>query len=140
MNDTDKRATLISYRRTANNSGTHSLARQKDRALAWAAKEGVSIDEDLEECCSGRKMAPKLNGILARAERGEKLAILFEDPSRIARGMTVLAEFLRRAAKCGLEICFTREGAAKASVAELASAVNFGLQIQRAYRRERRHG
>jgi len=140
MNDTDKRATLISYRRTANKSGTHSLARQKDRALAWAAKEGVSIDEDVEECCSGRRMAPKLSSILARGERGEKLAILFEDPSRIARGMTVLAEFLRRAAKSGMQIHFTRESVAEASLSELASAVNVGLQIQRAYRRERKHG
>ena len=140
MNETEQSSKIIAYSRTAHCSGSNSLARQKDRALAWAAKEGVSIDEDVEECCSGRRMAPKLSSILARGERGEKLAILFEDPSRIALGMTVLAEFLRRAAKSGMQIHFTRESVAEASLSELASAVNVGLQIQRAYRRERKHG
>ena len=141
MNETEQSSKIIAYSRTAHCSGSNSLARQKDRALAWAAKEGVSIDEDLEECCSGRKMAPGLSKILARAERGEKIQLLVEEPSRIARGLTVLGELLRRAHKCGLAIYFTRDGAAEAaSINELSSAVNVGLQIQRAYRRERKHG
>ena len=141
MNDFEQTATIIAYGRTPHNSGTHSLARQKDRALAWAAREGVSIDEEFDEVTSGLKMAPGLSKILARAERGEKIQLLVEEPSRIARGLTVLGELLRRAHKCGLAIYFTRDGAAEAaSINELSSAVNVGLQIQRAYRRERKHG
>ena len=141
MDNDEKTVTIINYRRSACNNQPSGLERQRISALDWAAQNGVEFDEEIEEISGGLKMAPQLTRIMERCEGGETIEIVVQDPSRIARGMSVLGKFLARASKCGLNVRYVRDnGAFTPNMVQLALAIDQALQIQRAFRRERKHG
>jgi DNA invertase Pin-like site-specific DNA recombinase len=100
-------ATLIRYARTGCMGG-NSIERQDDAMDAWLCARGLEADEEITELAKGTRVNEGLESVLRRAEAGERILVIAARPDRISRDAVALAEFVRRAAACGLDLQFVR--------------------------------
>lgn len=102
--------TTVVYTRSATGDAA-GLARQAELAAWWATEAGVPRYEAVAEVGAGSSILVGLEGVLARAEAGERIRLVVADPARIARSDSVWRTFAARAAAARMEIVCSRDGA-----------------------------
>jgi DNA invertase Pin-like site-specific DNA recombinase len=100
--------TVINYRRSARASADNM---QDQRALAfdWAARNGLVIGEEVEEIGSGLLLHPRLESLIRRAERGERMVLIVSGIDRISRSREILDYVFGRLAAAGVRVQIARE-------------------------------